>query len=165
MTAAAPQLDHGWAGWLFGAEAVVARFRELGGRAPHDSEEAALDALLADPGEPGAEAGPADVDPGSRRAAATVLDEVAQYLGVGIGNLVNLINPELIVLGGWAGLLLGPQLLPGIREAAARHALHHPFGQVRIVLGELGPDAVARGAATLPVERFLAGGGTRPRSG
>jgi predicted NBD/HSP70 family sugar kinase len=89
--------------------------------------------------------------------AATVLDETAQYLGAGIGTLINLFNPERVILGGWAGLLLGSRLLPEIRESARRHSLRHLFAATSIGLGQLGPGAVARGAATLPMENFLNG--------
>src|SRR5690348_15056330 len=41
------------------------------------------------------------------KTAARVLDETAGYLGAGIANLINLFNPERIVIGGWAGLALG----------------------------------------------------------
>jgi hypothetical protein len=68
------------------------------------------------------------------------------------------------VIGGWVGHLLGPELLPQIRKAAAAQALRYPFSQVAIEIGRLGPDAVAMGAATLVVERFLANGG-RTRAG
>ena len=98
------------------------------------------------------------------QSAAAVLDETATFLGAGLGNLVNLLNPERIVIGGWVGHLLGPELLPQIRKAAAAHALRYPFSHVSIDIGGLGPDAVALGAATLVVERFLASGG-RPRAG
>lgn len=98
------------------------------------------------------------------QSAAAVLDETATFLGAGLGNLVNLFNPERIVIGGWVGHLLGPELLPQIRKAAAAHALRYPFSHVSIDIGGLGPDAVALGAATLVVERFLASGG-RPRAG
>jgi len=87
--------------------------------------------------------------------AATVLEETVGYLGAGIANLVNLFNPERIVLGGWAGLALGTKLLPEIRRATAAHALRHPYEQTSIELCQLGPDAVAVGAATLPVEAML----------
>jgi predicted NBD/HSP70 family sugar kinase len=90
-----------------------------------------------------------------------VLDDTIGYLGAGIANLVNLFNPERIVLGGWAGLALGSRLLPKIREAAAAHALAHPFSRTTIELCELGPDAVAVGAATLPVADLLARGARR----
>jgi predicted NBD/HSP70 family sugar kinase len=89
--------------------------------------------------------------------AAGLLGETTGYLGAGIGSLINLFNPELVILGGWAGLLLGARLLPEIRESARRHSLRHPFAATSIELGQLGPGAVARGAATIPVESFLNG--------
>src|ERR1700751_6245816 len=80
-----------------------------------------------------------------------VLAETAEYLGVGIGNLINLFNPERVILGGWAGLLLGGRLLPAIRESAPRPSLPHPFAGASLELGRLGPEAVTFGAATLPM--------------
>lgn len=112
-----------------------------------DDEESALAALIA-----GADSVP---------TTDAVLAETAEYLGVGIGNLINLFNPERVVLGGWAGLLLGARLLPAVRESARRHSLRHPFAAASIELGQLGPEAVAFGAATLPMEDFL-NGGSRP---
>jgi predicted NBD/HSP70 family sugar kinase len=95
----------------------------------------------------------------SSKPAADVLDETAEFIGAGVANLVNLFNPDSIVIGGWVGQLIGPRLLPRIREIAAARALRYPFSHVSIELGRLGPDAVAMGAATLVVERFLADGG------
>jgi predicted NBD/HSP70 family sugar kinase len=100
--------------------------------------------------------------PRPRAAASDVLDEAAVYLGAGVASLVNLFNPERILLGGWAGLVLGPRLLPRIRQVAAQYALRHAFGSTEIGMCGLGPDAVARGAGTLPVAAFLADGGSRP---
>ena len=93
--------------------------------------------------------------------ATAILDETAQYLGAGIGTLINLFNPERVILGGWAGLLLGGRLLPDIRESARQHSLRHPFAATSIELGRLGPGVVAQGAATLPMESFLNGTGPR----
>jgi predicted NBD/HSP70 family sugar kinase len=123
-----------------GAEAILERY---GRPLPGDDEESALAALV----------DTADTSP----LAATILDDTADYLGAGIANLINLFNPERIILGGWAGLLLGRKLLPAIQDAARQHALRHPFAAASIELGQLGPEAVALGAATLPVERFLNG--------
>ncbi|MFB9903147.1 ROK family protein [Allokutzneria oryzae] len=129
-----------------GAAGILDRYRKArGGRAaPGDDERAALGALLQ--------------AAGKSRTADTVLEETVGYLGAGIANLINLFNPERIVLGGWAGLALGTELLPRIRAAAQTHALRHPHDQVAIELCELGPDAVAVGAATLPVAALLAQG-------
>ena len=98
---------------------------------------------------------------GTSPRAAAALDEAARYLGAGIGTLINLFNPERVILGGWAGLLLGARLLPEIRESARRHSLQHPFAAASIELGHLGPGAVALGAATLALESFLNGIGPR----
>jgi predicted NBD/HSP70 family sugar kinase len=97
-------------------------------------------------------------------AAREVLAETATYLGIGIANLINLLNPERVLLGGWAGLLLGHRMLGTIKEVAGRNALRYPFGQTHIDLCQLGAHAVARGAATLPVAEFFAEGG-RPLRG
>ncbi|MEV4187026.1 ROK family protein, partial [Streptosporangium canum] len=92
---------------------------------------------------------------GLLETGSPVLAETAAYLGVGLSNLINLINPERIVIGGWAGLLLGRHLLAEIRAASADNSLAQPYAATSIVLGRLGPDAVALGAATLVLERFL----------
>ena len=91
-------------------------------------------------------------------AAAKVLAETVTYLGAGIADLVNLFNPERVVVGGWLGQALSEALLPSIREAAAGRALHLPFSRVEIVKAELGQDAVALGGATLPIARLLSAG-------
>lgn len=98
------------------------------------------------------------------RSAAKVLDETALYLGAGIANLVNLFNPELIVIGGWVSQILGDGLLSRVRDIAGSRALRMPFRDVSIVAAELGRDAVALGAATLPVAEFLAHGAIREAS-
>ena len=89
--------------------------------------------------------------------AAEILDTTALYLGASIADLINLFNPERIVLGGWAGLLLGEYMLPAIRATAGEHSLRHLFAQTSIGLGRLGPDAVALGAAALPIKALLSG--------
>ena len=130
-----------------GAEAILDRFGPDGlgtAAAPvSGDEESALAALLY----------AADSSP----SAAALLAQTAEYLGIGIANLINLFNPERVILCGWAGLLLGGRLLPTIRESAGRHSLRHPFAATSIELGLLGPDEVTLGAATLPLEGFLNG--------
>jgi predicted NBD/HSP70 family sugar kinase len=129
-----------------GAEAILDRYGSPAALSAED-EESMLAGLIA----------AADSSP----AAEAVLGETADYLGVGIGNMINLFNPDRVILGGWAGLLLGGRLLPGIRESARRHSLRHPFAATSIDVGQLGPEAVAFGAATLPMENFL-NGAARP---
>ncbi|NIK57395.1 ROK family transcriptional regulator [Kribbella shirazensis] len=128
-----------------GAEGVLDRYRVAGGTADGDEETAFVELL-------------ASASNGSEPAAAIVSDTIG-YLAAGFANLVNLVNPERIVLGGWAGLLLGEKHLDELRAEVGKHALRRPYAQVSIVLCELGRDAVALGAATLPVVRLLRDGG------
>jgi predicted NBD/HSP70 family sugar kinase/biotin operon repressor len=121
-----------------GAEAILDRYSDP---LPGDDEEAALQALVTS----------------SSRRAAEILDETAVFLGIGIANLINLVNPDRVILGGWAGLILAERMLPAIREAARQHSLRYRFTGTSIEPGKLGADAVALGAATLPIERFLNG--------
>jgi predicted NBD/HSP70 family sugar kinase len=134
--------SHGCLEAYIGAEAILARYRRARGKAaPGDNEQDQLAALLA-------------AVPKSK-TAQKVIEETAGYLGAGIANLINLFNPERIVVGGWVGLALGEDLLPLVRSTAAAHALRHPYGQTTIRLAQLGLDAVATGAATLPVADLL----------
>ena len=123
-----------------GAEAILEQF----GDPLPGGQEAALAAMI-------------ELAPASAQAAE-ILDKTALYLGGGIANLINLFNPERIILGGWAGLLLGAHMLPAIRAAARDRSLRHLFAGTSIELGRLGQDATALGAATLPIEAFLGGG-------
>lgn len=133
-----------------GAESLLARWAERGGGvdAIAGDEEDALAALLAAAG-------------GGDKIALDVLDETAEYLGAGLSDVINLFQPERILIGGWAGLMLGPHILPAVREHATRYSLRHPAARVTIDMGSLGPDAVTVGAATLPLAAFFATGGRR----
>jgi predicted NBD/HSP70 family sugar kinase len=142
---------HGCLEAYVGAEAIIERYREArrGRAVPGADEESQINALL---------------DAAATTATARqVLDDTAAYLGAGVANLINLFNPERVVLGGWAGQALGAGLLPKIRTAARAQALRKPFEQATIELGQLGVDAVALGAATLPIAHLLAAGGLRSR--
>ncbi|MCX5403597.1 ROK family protein [Streptomyces sp. NBC_00335] len=142
-----------------GAEALLERWVEAGGRPPADTdEETALTAMLA-------AAYPApDTDgttPGADTTALAVLEETAEYLGAGFSDLINLFQPERILVGGWAGLQLGTRFLDSVRSYATSYALSYPAANVRIDLGTFGPDAVTVGAGILPLADFFAHGGHR----
>ena len=132
-----------------GGRAIVERYDALRRWNPPESGSDLVDAMMAI-----AAAGPKD------RSAMKVFDETATYIGAGIADLINLFNPERIVIGGWVGQILQEKLLPAVREVASRHALRMPFRDVSIIGAELGRDAVALGAATLPIRRFLVSGAT-----
>jgi predicted NBD/HSP70 family sugar kinase len=134
-----------------GAGAIAARYEQLKGRRVTTSP-GELEARIA-----------GIIDAADRdRAAAQVLDETVTYLGAGIADLVNLCNPERVAVGGWLGQALSERLLPSVRQAAERQALRLPFSRVGIVKADLGKDAVALGAATLPIARLLNAGAVVP---
>ncbi|MET9541658.1 sugar kinase, partial [Streptomyces sp. NPDC006553] len=90
--------------------------------------------------------------------------ETAEYLGAGFADLINLFQPERILVGGWAGLQLGTRFLETVSGYAREYALTYPASRTGIGLGTLGPEAVTVGAALLPLVDFFAQGGRRPES-
>ena len=93
-------------------------------------------------------------------AAAEQHDELAQqvvvdtavYLGIAVANLINLFNPQLIVLGGPVGQH-GQILLEPLCAEVRRRAMAYPLSAVSIVTSTLGVDAGAIGAAVLVLQR------------
>ena len=140
-----------------GAEALLERWAEAGGEPPAGAaEETALTAMLAAAYPTPA---PDGTVPEPDATALAVLEETAEYLGAGFADLINLFQPERILVGGWAGLQLGPRFLDSVRAYATSYALAYPAARVRIELGTLGPDAVTVGAAILPLADFFGRGG------
>ena len=88
------------------------------------------------------------------KLAMQLVREVADYLGIAISGWFNLMNPSLAILGGaLAGL--GEQLLGPLR-AKVRNSTLVSKAAVDIKTSELGPRAVAIGAATLALEAMFA---------
>jgi predicted NBD/HSP70 family sugar kinase len=89
------------------------------------------------------------------QVAVAALEHVGRWLAVGLAGLVNVLNPQLIVLGSMHG-----RIYPAIRhtvEAGLRaRALPAPRAVVRIVPATLGADAPLIGAAELALEPILA---------
>jgi len=80
--------------------------------------------------------------------AQEILDEAMTYLGVGMANLVNLFNPELIVIGG--GLTnMGARIFDPVRSIIQRRAFRAAAQVVRVVPARLGDDVGALGAAAV----------------
>lgn len=88
--------------------------------------------------------------------AREVIRTTGEWLGLGIANLLNLFNPEKIVLAG--GMIkAGETLFQPIREMATRTALDVPAARVEIVPAGLGENAGVIGAAGCAWERFSQG--------
>jgi glucokinase len=83
-------------------------------------------------------------DEGEPRAIE-LLDGIGRRLGAGIGSLVNIFNPELVVIGGGFGAA-GDFILDPAREIVAREGLAGAGKRVRIVRAQLGTAAGLIGA-------------------
>lgn len=82
-----------------------------------------------------------------------VFERAGQALGVGIANLVNLLDPAKVVVSG-AGIHAADLMTPAMREAFALNAIRGAAGRCEIVVREWGDDVWARGAASLILERL-----------
>jgi predicted NBD/HSP70 family sugar kinase len=80
---------------------------------------------------------------------------VGEALGVGLANVVNLLNPTLVILGATLAKLYPAVEVP-VRDALRRAVLRAPGEQVRLAVPELGEDAVLLGAAELAWQDLLA---------
>jgi glucokinase len=80
--------------------------------------------------------------------ALEVFRRMGVYLGIGLANLINILNPEMIIIGG--GVVNGWQLFEkDMNHQVAERAFPLPAAQVKIVPGECGDDAGLLGAARL----------------
>jgi N-acetylglucosamine repressor len=81
--------------------------------------------------------------------AVETIKEIADYFAVGLGNLFNVVNPKMVVLGGSVFTALGETLIGPIREVTRRRCVMGAFLGTQIVGASLGKDAQVVGAATL----------------
>jgi glucokinase len=87
------------------------------------------------------------------KMACVIIGEVGRYLGMAIANLINLLNVEMVVLGG--GLIeAGDVLLKPAIEEVKRHALSPPYEDCRIIASALGPSAGVIGSSLLARDRL-----------
>ena len=82
------------------------------------------------------------------------LQDAARYLGIGIANLVNVLNPQLVVLGGVLGQA-SEQLIPVIKETVKQNGLFLMRAGLSIVPSLNGADDCVLGAAALVLDRTL----------
>lgn len=130
-----------------GAPGIIRQLRQIAPNSPilgSGPQKSVLEALCAEAldGEP---------------TAMAVLDQVTHYLGLSIGNLVNLFNPSRVVLGGWCGNMLAPYVLPRLKKSLVEFALASPASIVDLRGSQMDARGVSLGAACLVLETFLSG--------
>lgn len=82
------------------------------------------------------------------RFANEIVDYAAKHLAMGIGNLLNILNPEIIIVGGGVALA-GDFLFDRVKKELEKFALPVTLENIKIVQAKLGEDAGIVGAAAL----------------
>jgi glucokinase len=85
-------------------------------------------------------------------AAVAAVGRIGHFLGIGIGSLANIFDPEVFVVGGGFGAAAGEILLRSARETARREAIAPADERLRVVPAALGEDAGLVGAALVGFE-------------
>ena len=91
--------------------------------------------------------------PGRRRAGSRCAHRDGRKLGAGIASLVNIFDPEPIVIGGGFGDALDLLLQPAL-ETLRRDALPPGRDRVRVLAAELGEEAGMVGAGLIAFEKL-----------
>jgi len=78
-----------------------------------------------------------------------VIEQAAEYIGIGVANLVNIFGPEVVVLGGGVMEALADEMTAVIVKTAKEHAMPGTMKNVEIVASKLGDNAGITGAAVL----------------
>jgi glucokinase len=78
-----------------------------------------------------------------------IVEEAAEYTGIAVANLINILNPEVVVLGGGVIDALGDEMMAIIVETAEDYALSGTNKGVEIVASKAGDDAGIIGGAVL----------------
>ena len=136
--------NRGCLGTYVGSDALVARARHLAPQVP--DTRMALDELSVSTIQQAALAG----DP----LAIQVMHETAEVLGIAVAGVLNLLNPQMVILDG--GLArLEEQLLQPLRETVMRRTFVSAVASASIRSSTLGEYGVALGAATLMLMESL----------
>ena len=93
--------------------------------------------------------------------ALAVVNQTAVYLSAGLGSLINILNPEVVVLGSWVAAAFGPLMWEQLLPLVAQQSLRRPFETARFVLSDMTRNPVSLGAATLVLEEYLAQAGKK----
>ena len=132
---------HGCVEAYVGSDAILTRWREAGG-VFEGSGWGAIGKF--------AEAAETDA------VAAELLTEVVETVGAALGNMVNLTNPQRIIVGGWVGLRLMERLAEPLERSIRANSLARPGAQFQLQVSTFGGDAVALGSAIMPIEAMIA---------
>lgn len=92
-------------------------------------------------------------DAGDREAIDS-FHEAGRAMGQGLAGLINIFNPEKIIIGGPLSIA-GEYMLPAIKQTVSQHAMPGIEPQTEISLSPFGPDASLIGAVAIVVDDIL----------
>src|SRR6516164_11848023 len=78
-----------------------------------------------------------------------IVEGAAEYIGIATANLINILNPEVMVLGGGVIEALSDEMMSVIIETAKDYAMPGSMKGVEIIASKLGDNAGITGAAVL----------------
>ncbi len=87
--------------------------------------------------------------------AIETVEKIGTNLGRGLAGLINIFNPELVVIGGKVAMAAGDYLMLPIRSAVKRHALNIAGRDTSIKFSRLKASAAPIGACMLARSRIL----------
>lgn len=94
---------------------------------------------------------------GGDTAVRELIVNKAQLIGIAMANVVNLLNPEVIVLGGGLVEAMGSLIVPVARATMKQTAMPPLARPVKVVAAKLGDYAIVKGAARLAYDAALEG--------
>jgi glucokinase len=78
-----------------------------------------------------------------------IVEDAAEYIGIAVGNLINIFNPEVVVLGGGVIDALEDEMMAIIVETATDYAMPGTAKGIEIIASKVGDDAGIVGGAVL----------------
>ena len=77
------------------------------------------------------------------------VEAAAEFAGIGVANLINVLNPEIVVIGGGVIEALADEMMPTLLKSAKAHVMPGTMGGIEIKASKLGDNAGITGAAVL----------------
>ena len=89
------------------------------------------------------------------RLSQNVFPEAGTHLGTALADLVNLLNPQKIILGGVVPQIAQQLLIDPLLVSLRQRAFHQSVGDLELVVSQRGEETAAVGATLLAAERVL----------
>jgi len=82
-----------------------------------------------------------------------IIDRSIEWMGLGLASMINILDPEIVVLGGGLVDKLGDYYVKKVESSMKSHAMPGIGGNVKVVQAKLGDDAAIIGSALLAREQ------------